>query len=213
MHFYRRACFILLLFWAIAGPACSQILFWKHFHKKPQTSTPVQQSRATSLIHTQAQFYYSGKLLASVDNASATLYDSTEPGPGSQEDVDAITSGRDGVKQAQKVCSAFVPGKGDTIGPGGDVYFDFVDRGSYWILVCAQVKFSGVAKPVWVSGTIPIARDEFVSTNAAEYNLPHEVKIVLDPYATELKAKPVELPHLISARLATLPTDQDQPKP
>jgi len=212
MHYLRRAFLILLLFWAPAGPACSQILFWKRFHKKPQAVAPVQQSRSTSMIHTQAQFYYGGKLLASVDNASATLYDSTDPGPGSQEDVDAITSGRDGVKQAQRVCSAFVPGRGDTVGPGGDVYFDFVDRGNYWILVCAQVKFSGMAKPVWVSGTIPIARDEFVSTNAAEYNLPHEVKIVLDPYAAELNAKPVELPHLVAARLATLPADQEPEK-
>jgi len=213
MHFYRRAFFISLVSYGLVGPACSQILFWKRFHKKPQTAAPVRQSRSMSMIHTQAQFFYGGKLLASVDNADATLYDSTDPGPGSKEDVDAITSGRDGVKQAQKVCSAFVPGRGGTIGPGGDVYFDFVDRGDYWILVCAQVKFSGLAKPVWVSGTVPIARDEFVSTNAAEYNLPHEVKIVLDPYAAELNAKPVELPNLIAARLATLPTEQAQPKP
>jgi len=202
---------LLLLFWATAGPACSQILFWKRFHHKPQVAPPVQPGRATSMIHTQAQFYYAGKLLASVDNADATLYDSTDPGPGSKEDVDAITGGRDGIRQAERVCSAFLPGRGGTVGPGGDIYFDFVDRGSYWILVCAQVKFSGVAKPVWVSGTVPIARDEFLSTNAAEYNLPHEVKIVLDPYASELRAAPVELPHLISARLNTLPADQ-QPK-
>jgi hypothetical protein len=204
MLFYRRATCFSLAFWICAGPACSQILFWKHHKKKPQAHAPeVHQSRSSSMIHTQAQFYYDGKLLASVDSANAVLYDSTDPG--TQEDVAAINGGRDGVQQAQKVCEAFVPGKDGTVGPGGEIYFDFVHRGDYWILVCAQVKFSGIAKPVWVSGAISISRDEFVSTNAAEYNLPHHVEIVLDPYAAELKAKPVELPKLIAARLATLP--------
>jgi len=202
MLFHRRASCFLLVFWICAGPACSQILFWKHHHKKspPPAAHP---SYSTRMIHTQAQFFYGGKMLASVDSASAVLYDSTDPG--SQEDVAAITGGRDGVQQAQRVCEAFVPGRGGTVGPGGDVYFDFVYRGDYWILVCAQVTFSGVAKPVWVSGTVPISRNEFISTNASEYNLPHQVQIVLDPYAAELKAKPVELPRLIAARLATLP--------
>jgi len=204
MHFYRRASCFFLVFCVCAGPACSQILFWKYHHKKPQAPAPaVHPSYSTRMIHTQAQFIYEGKLLASVDSATAVLYDSTDPG--SQEDVAAITGGQNGVQQAQHVCQAFVPGRGGTIGPGGDVYFDFVYRGDYWILVCAQVKFSNIAKPVWVSGTIPISRDEFVSTNAAEYNLPHQVQIILDPYASELKAKPVELPRLVAARLATLP--------
>ncbi len=205
MLFCRRAAYFFLVFWICAGPASSQILFWTHHHKQPPAAQAlvVEQSRSSSMIHTQARFFYAGKLLASVDSANAVLYDSTDPG--AQEDVAAITSGRDGVQQADKVCQAFVPGQGGTVGPGGDVYFDFVHRGNYWILVCAQVKFSGIAKPVWVSGTIPISRDEFVSTNAAEYNLPHQVQIVLDPYATELKAKPVELPKLVAARLATLP--------
>jgi hypothetical protein len=58
------------------------------------------------------------------------------------------------------------------------------------------VKFSGMAKPVWVSGTIPISREQFTEANTAELNLPGQIQIVLDPYAKELQAAPVELSKL-----------------
>lgn len=208
MLFWRRVICSLLLIGICTGPACAQMRFWKHHHKKPQAAprVAVRLSRSSRMIHTQAQFFYAGQLLAPVDSANAVLYDSTDPS--AQDDVAAIASGRNGVQQAEKVCEAFLPGQGGTVGPGGDVYFDFVHRGNYWILVCAQVKFSGVAKPVWVLGTVPISRDEFVSTNAAEYNLPRQLQIVLDPYATELKAKPAELPKLMATQMAALPAPQ-----
>jgi hypothetical protein len=160
-----------------------------HHPKKVATPRPVRPGKATSLIHTQARFLYAGKVLASVDNASAVLYDSTA----AKDDVYAITSGGEGIVQAERVCGAFVPGVPQTVGPGGDVYFDYVDSGDYWILVCARVKFSGMAKPVWVSGTIPITRQEFTEKNETLYDVPRQVQIVLDPYAKELNATPMEL--------------------
>lgn len=62
------------------------------------------------------------------------------------------------------------------------------------------MKFSGVAKPIWVSGTVPIGKDEFTEHNTWGYELPQPVQIVLDPYVDELKALPVELPSLVAAK-------------
>jgi len=192
---------ICLLVLCLCCAGSSPALAFHHKHKAQKSSAKSQKVRpgtASGLIHTQARFVYGGKVLATVDNASAVLYDSTDPA--AREDVAAITGGRDGVRQAQRVCGAFVPGKDDTVGPGGDIYFDYVFRGDYWILVCAQVKFSGVAKPVWVSGTVPIGKDEFTEHNTWGYELPQPVQIVLDPYVDELKALPVELPSLVAAK-------------
>jgi len=209
MFSQRQLCCFLIASLAWTRPAEPQFFLWP-FHKKPQSAQtakapkapkpprPSKPWKASSLLHTQARFIYGGKVLAPVDNATAVLYNTI--GPSTQEDVAAMNSGRDGVQQAKRVCGAFVPGTDLTVGPGGDIYFDYVDSGDYWILVCAQVKFSGMAKPVWVSATVPVARAGFTMDNYPEYNVPEQIQIVLDPYATELKAKPVEL----SSELATL---------
>jgi len=209
MFSQRQLCCFLIVSLAWTRSAEPQFFLWP-FHKKPHTAQtakapkaqkpprPSRPWKASSLIHTQARFIYAGKVLAPVDSATAVLYNTA--GPTEQEDVDMMNSGRNGVQQAKRVCGTFIPGAGLTVGPGGDIYFDYVDSGNYWILVCAQVKFSGMAKPVWVSATVPVARSGFTMDNYPEYNVPEQVQIVLDPYATELKAKPEELP----TRLAEL---------
>jgi len=201
MFSQRQLCCFLILSLAWTESASPQFFSWNWFHRKPHTDhaakpprppRPPRQSAKSTLIHAQARFVYDGKVLAPVDSANALLYNSTDPA--TQEDVDAMNSGRDSVRQAQRVCGTFIPGRGLTVGPGGDINFDYVDSGNYWILVCAQVKFSGMTKPVWVAGAVPVPRAGFTEDNYAEYNVPDQIQINLDPYAHELKAKPIELP-------------------
>jgi hypothetical protein len=178
----------------------AQSFSWKlmhPLHTKPHQPRAAPPTTASNLIHTQARFVYDGKVLAPVVNAQALLFDSTDPA--THDVVEAINHGGDGVQQATKVCSAYVSGKGRTVAPGGDIYFDYVAKGNYWILVCTQVMFAGVAKPVWVAGAVSITSSEFNASNAEQYELPRPVQIVLDPYATELRTKPVEISSVASA--------------
>jgi hypothetical protein len=129
---------LALLFSVATGSARPQPFSWGWLHHTKKTEKPVQTRPAkpgteSSLIHTQAHFMYAGKEFAQVDSASAVLYNNTDSG--AQEDVDAITSGSQGIKQADHVCGAFVPGIPHAVGPGGDIYFDYVYSGNYWILV------------------------------------------------------------------------------
>jgi hypothetical protein len=151
--------------------------------------TPASQS--SSMIHTKARFLYNGKNMGTVNNATAILFDATDVNR--VEEAGIIAGGRFSVKQAQRVCTARVPGKADTVGLGGDVNFDYVLRGDYSILVCTQVKFRGIAKPVWVAGVASIGRQDFTWENRQQYNMTKPLQIVLDPYAKELKTKPLRL--------------------
>lgn len=149
-------------------------------------------------VQTKARFVYQHKVLGTVDGAHAILFDATNPA--SLAEVRAIVSSRNGVKQASRICNSFVQGNALTIGPGGEVYFDSVLKGDYQILVCAQVGFSRVSRPVWVAGTLPITSAQFTASTRQDLNLPQPLQIVLDPYAKELKSKPTKLPKLAVSR-------------
>jgi hypothetical protein len=170
-------------------PAASQ----SFLHKKQ----PVHHKRS-SLVHTQATFLYHGQSLGPVENAQAVLYDASLND--ASDTVLAINSASHSVLAASRACQAFVPGRQLTVGPGGELYFDYVESGNYSIMVCAQVHFQGVKNPVWVSGTIPITKAEFSEAHSGQYDLPHPIEIELAPYAAELKAEPGELPSLVAAR-------------
>ncbi len=168
----RRSALCLLLV-TFAGAAAAQSLL----RAKYDTGTA-----STSMIHTQARFLYA---------ATAVLFDATDPERYSE--AKTINSGRFSVTQAQKVCTARVPGKVGTVGLGGDINFDYVLRGNYSVLVCTQVKFRGITKPVWVAGVESIGSEDFSRSTQQIFTLPKPVQIVIDPYAKELKAKPLRL--------------------
>jgi hypothetical protein len=159
---------------------------------------PNNDSTYAEHVQTKARFVYQHRVLGTVDGAHAILFDATNPE--SLAEVRAIVSSRNGVKQASRICNSFVQGNALTIGPGGEVYFDSVLKGDYQILVCAQVGFSRVSKPVWVAGTLPITSAQFTPGTRQDLNLPQPLQIVLDPYAKELKSKPTRLPKLAVAR-------------
>jgi hypothetical protein len=177
----RRSALCLLLV-TFAGAAAAQSLL----RAKYDTGTA-----STSMIHTQARFLYAGKNMGTVNNATAVLFDATDPERYSE--AKTINSGRFSVTQAQKVCTARVPGKVGTVGLGGDINFDYVLRGNYSVLVCTQVKFRGITKPVWVAGVESIGSEDFSRSTQQIFTLPKPVQIVIDPYAKELKAKPLRL--------------------
>jgi len=164
-------------------------------HSKPKQKTPkparvvkVKPADGTDQLHIQAQFFYNGQVLEPVTGTEALLYDATAPE--TRDVVEAINHGGDGVAQANSLCAARVIGREQTISPNGDIFFDYVDRGNYWIVVCKQVKFEGVANPVWVAGAAPVA------SNVWEFELAPPIQINLDRYAAELKAKPIDTKYI-----------------
>jgi hypothetical protein len=183
MNSFRNLLCLSVASLLFAGTAGAQTLL----RAKYDTSN----NQSSSMIHTKARFLYNGKNMGTVNNATAILFDSTDVNR--IEEAGVIASGRFSVKQAQRVCTARVPGKADTVGLGGDVNFDYVLKGDYSILVCTQVKFRGITKPVWVAGVAPVGREDFTWENHQQYNMTKPLQIVLDPYAKELKTKPLRL--------------------
>jgi len=176
----------------ITAPAAfsQSFFFWKHSNAKPKPAhvAPVY---AVDQLHTEAVFTLHGRVIGTVDDANAVLYDTTNPVH--QETVNALESGAQSVENAKRVCTASVPGQGATVGPGGQLYLDYVTRADYAILVCAPVKFTGHDKPVWTSAVVPISREDFTASRADRYDLPSRVEISLDPYVHELNADPTQV--------------------
>lgn len=173
-----------------------------HHTAAPVPSGPDAPGPGSSLMHTRAHFMLNGQDLGAVQGGYAVLYDASDPG--TRETVAALESGREGVPQASRVCQALVPGAGSTVSPDGDIYFDYVGRASYSILLCAQVKFQGVTKPVWVASSVQVAPDSFTMARTHRYELPDTLNIDLAPYAAELHAEPLPLQQNAAPQLPQL---------
>lgn len=189
----KTGLYIMAIFYA--GSTAWAFPWFGHSKPKSHTAAPakavkIKPADGTDQLHIQAQFYYDGRVIAPVSGTEALLYDATDPE--TRDVVEAINHGGDGVAQASSLCAAHMVGREQTISPSGDIFFDYVDRGNYWIVVCKQVKFEGVAKPVWVAGAAPVASVDFTDQHVWEFELAPPLQINLDHYAAELKAKPVD---------------------
>jgi hypothetical protein len=173
---------VLCLLASCALPAFSATWPWKHHAPRAATkhSSPARPSEGADTLHAHAHFSYDGKTLGPFNAADPAVHDI----------VEAMNSGRNSVHEAERVCSAFVPGKEMTIGPDGSLDFDYVPRSSYVILLCTHVTFAN-SPPVWVSAVLPVSIDGFTLDRLAYYDLSDDLDVVLDPYAVELKAIPV----------------------
>jgi hypothetical protein len=189
MSFPRKLYGFALLTLICIGSASAQTLL--------RVKATSNDSSYANHVQTQAHFVYQKKVMGTVNGAKAVLFDTTDPGRVSEAQL--ILTSRNGVQQAKRICSSYIPGKTLTVGPGGELYFDDVLRGNYQILVCAQVKFGRSTKSTWVAGTLPINNEDFTSRRQ-DLTLAHPLQIVLDPYAKELKAKPTKLPSLVATR-------------
>jgi hypothetical protein len=188
-----------LFMMAILGTGSTSWAFpWKFWQSKPkiQKTQPakVKPAVGTDHLHTQAQFVYAGQPLQPVSGTEALLYDASDPQ--NRDVVEAIHRLGQGAAPSADLCGARVTGRAQTVGPQGDIYFDFVDRGSYWIIVCKQVKFDSVANPVWVAGAAEISASEFTDATEWDFELPRQIQINLDTYASELKAKPIDMAYV-----------------
>jgi hypothetical protein len=155
---------VLCLLASCALPAFSATWPWKHHAPRAATkhSSPARPSEGADTLHAHAHFSYDGKTLGPVASGRALLFNAADPAV--HDIVEAMNSGRNSVHEAERVCSAFVPGK--------------------------EMTFAN-SPPVWVSAVLPVSIDGFTLDRLAYYDLSDDLDVVLDPYAVELKAIPV----------------------